>query len=58
MKPFKFKPKNFGLHSTITSGFGPAHIYNPNNSNLNSAYLSGMNATVHKNKFFKKTGRN
>eukprot|EP00452_MALV-II_sp_L67-6_P000112 gene112-147_t len=55
VKPFKFK-KNFGLHSTITSGFGPAHIYNTNNTgNLNSAYMSGMNATMHKNKFMKKS---
>jgi len=56
MKPFKFKPKNFGMHSTITGGFA-GHIYN--NSNMNNAYGSGMNATMqHKNKFIKKNLRN
>ncbi|CAD7969278.1 unnamed protein product [Amoebophrya sp. A120] len=49
MKPFKFKPKNFGLHSTM-SGFGG----NYGNTGGN-AYLSGMNATMHKSKFFKKS---
>lgn len=56
IKPFKFKPKNFGLHSTVTSGFGPTgHIYSNPHGHSGNAYLSGMNATMHKNKFFKKT---
>lgn len=60
IKPFKFKPKNFGLHSTITSGFNNMH-YSGMNATMQrheqpgNAYLSGMNATLHKNKFFKKT---
>lgn len=61
MKPFKFRSKNFGLHSTITSGFGhqshhqnhASTHYGNKSGNISNAYLSGMNATTHRNKFFK-----
>ncbi|CAD7933892.1 unnamed protein product [Amoebophrya sp. A25] len=54
MKPFKFKPKNFGLHSTMSGGFS-GHQQHGNNTQHGNAYLSGMNATMHKSKFFKKS---
>ena len=50
MKPYKFKPKNYGLHSTITGGFGGGG----GNSVAGSGHY--MNATMHnKSKFLKKS---
>ena len=69
-RAFKFFEFWFCFSSTITSGFGPAHIYNTNNnnssnygggsyggSNNNYLNLNGMNATMHKSKFLKSNAR-